>query len=159
MTSKMTLQQEIEAATAIIRIGLERLRDAATRTADIAPHAAVLRALYDQQTPEDGVLAAVGDVVGLISISVTETDDERIDRVVELLDKAQAYTHDSAGERIHRALEAMAPLLPLCEGCGEQKPDVKAMRDPFTTALYPEDTDHETVNLCPPCAIARVEES
>ncbi|MGP4001554.1 hypothetical protein [Streptomyces sp. 8N706] len=53
----------------------------------------------------------------------------------------------------------MAPLLPLLPRCGggEQKPDVKAMKDPFTEALYPEVTDH--VHLCPSCATARFEES
>ncbi|MGW2865932.1 hypothetical protein [Streptomyces sp. NPDC001205] len=159
-STEMTLQQEIDAAIAIVRVGLDRLRDAATRTEDyIAPHAAVLRALYDQQAPEAGVLAAVGDVIGTITVSITEVDDGRIDRVVELLDEAQAYSQDNTGERIYRALELMAPLLPVCEGCGEQKPDTKAMKDPFTTALYPEDTDHVTVHLCPPCATARFEES
>ncbi|MFE5811382.1 hypothetical protein [Streptomyces sp. NPDC056491] len=158
-STKMTLQQEIDAAIAIVRVGLDRLRDAATRTEDIAPHTAVLRALYDQQAPEAGVLAAVGDVIGTIAVSITEVDDDRIDRVVELLDEAQAYSQDSTGERVYRALELMAPLLPRCGGCGEQKPDVKAMKDPFTTALYPETDDHETVHLCPPCATARFEES
>lgn len=159
MTNHLTLQQEIDAAVAIVRIGLDRLRDAATRTDDIAPHAAVLHALYDQQAPETGVLAAVGDVIGTITVSITEVDDERIDRVVELLDEASAYSQDSTGERIYRALELIAPLLPYCEGCGEQKPDTKAMKDPFTEALYPEADDHETVHLCPPCAIDRFEDS
>lgn len=151
----MLLQQEIDAAIAIVRVGLDRLRDAATRTEDIAPHAAVLRALYDSQAPDNGVLAAVGT----ITVSITEVDDERIDRVVELLDEAQAHAQDSTGDRIRRALETMAPLLPRCGGCGEQKPDVKAMKDPFTEVLYPEATAHEAVHLCPPCATARFEES
>lgn len=159
VTIELTLQQEIDAAIAIVRVGLDRLRDAATRTEDIAPHAAVLRALYDSQAPDHGVLAAVGDVIGTITVSITEVDDERIDEVVELLDEAQAHTQDSTGDRIRRALETMAPLLTRCGGCGEQKPDVKAMKDPFTEALYPEATDHETVHLCPPCATARFEES
>lgn len=106
------LQQEIDAAIAIVRVGLDRLRDAATRTEDIAPHAAALRALYDSQSPDSGVLAAVGDVIGTITVSITEADDERIDQVVELLDEAQAHAHDSTGDRIRRALESMAPLLP-----------------------------------------------
>ncbi|MFB8442697.1 hypothetical protein ACFC7A_26965 [Streptomyces niveus] len=113
-STKMTLQQEIDAAIAIVRVGLDRLRDAATRTEDIAPHAAVLRAMYDSQDPKGGVLAAVGDVIGTIAVSITEVDDERIDRVVELLDEAGAYAEDKTGERIHRALETMAPLLPPC---------------------------------------------
>ncbi|MGC3005015.1 hypothetical protein ACPF8X_43225, partial [Streptomyces sp. G35A] len=79
--------------------------------------------------------------------------------VVELLDEAQGTAQDSTGDRIYRALEIMDPLLPACAECGEQKPDVKAMQDPFTAAQYPEDDDHLVLNLCPPCATARFEES
>ncbi|MFD5183286.1 hypothetical protein ACFWMQ_11805 [Streptomyces sp. NPDC058372] len=37
--------------------------------------------------------------------------------------------------------------------------DVETMLDPFTTAPYPEDDDHEQMTLCPPCARDRFEES
>lgn len=156
MDSKLTLQQEIDAAIAIVRVGLDRLRDAATRTEDIAPHAAVLRALYDHKSPDSGVLAAVGDVIGTITVSITEVDDDRIDRVVELLDEAQGTAQDSTGDRIYRALEIMAPLLPACAKCGERKPDVKATPGPKTQ--YPANDD-QILNLCPPCATARFEKS
>ncbi|WP_330435522.1 hypothetical protein OIC43_31020 [Streptomyces sp. NBC_00825] len=47
----------------------------------------------------------------------------------------------------------------MCEECLTRRPDVEVMPDPFSTALYPEDTDHRRIPLCPPCAIARFEES
>lgn len=46
-----------------------------------------------------------------------------------------------------------------CEECGERKPDVQKMEDPFTRALYPEDDDHQVMKLCGDCATKRFEES
>ncbi|CAM5366489.1 hypothetical protein I6J39_16855 [Streptomyces californicus] len=46
-----------------------------------------------------------------------------------------------------------------CETCGTKDKTVETMLDPMTTALYPEDTDHDEMTLCPPCATARFEES
>lgn len=110
-TPKLTLAEEIAAAVAIVRVGLDRLRDAATRTEDLGPHVAVLRAVYDHRNPQAGVLAVVADVIGTITVSVSETDHEAIERVVELLDEAQAYAQDSTGERIDRALALLLPSL------------------------------------------------
>ncbi|MFE3386353.1 hypothetical protein [Streptomyces anulatus] len=45
-----------------------------------------------------------------------------------------------------------------CETCGTKSGSVETMPDPFTAALYPDD-EHEQVTLCPPCAVARFEES
>ncbi|MFD7868104.1 hypothetical protein [Streptomyces sp. NPDC059783] len=45
-----------------------------------------------------------------------------------------------------------------CETCGTTD-DVTTLLDPMTTALYPEDTDHDEMTLCEPCAVARFEES
>ncbi|MBL1086826.1 hypothetical protein JK359_33515 [Streptomyces actinomycinicus] len=110
-TPNMTLDEEIAAAVAIVRVGLDRLRDAATRTEALGPHVAVLRALRDHRNPDAGVCAAVADVIGTITVSITETDHEAIDDVVELLNEAQAYAQDNTGERIDRALTLLAPLL------------------------------------------------
>ncbi|MFI6658075.1 hypothetical protein ACIBL8_21430 [Streptomyces sp. NPDC050523] len=110
-TPKMTLDEEIAAAVGIVRVGLDRLRDAATRTEELGPHVAALRAVHDHRNPNNGVLAAVADVIGTITVSITDTDDEAIDDIVELLDEAQAYVQDSTGDRLDRALERLAPLV------------------------------------------------
>ncbi|MEU6170169.1 hypothetical protein [Streptomyces tanashiensis] len=47
----------------------------------------------------------------------------------------------------------------ICEECGQSEPDVEAMPDPFSTALYPEEPDHRQMPLCPPCAVRRFEDS
>ena len=158
-TPKLSLNQELQAAVAIVRIGLDRIRDAACRTEEVGPHAAALQALYDPAKPDAGVLAAVADVVGTISVSVTEVDHDDVDRVTELLDEAQGVVQDSTGDRIRHALDLLGPLLKRCEECGKQKADVQVMADPFSTALYPEETDHRQIPLCPPCATKRFEES
>ncbi|MER7059429.1 MULTISPECIES: hypothetical protein [Streptomyces] len=46
-----------------------------------------------------------------------------------------------------------------CQTCGTTGADVETMLDPFTTALYPEDDDHEQMTLCPLCARDRYEDS
>jgi hypothetical protein len=160
-TPKLSLDQELQAAVAIVSVGLERLRDAACRTEAVGPHVAALQALYDPASPDKGVLAAVADVIGTITVSVTmcEVEDDDVDRVTELLDEAQGYLQDSTGDRIRYALDLLTPLVDRCEECGEAKPDVEVMADPFTTALYPEATDHRQIPLCPPCATKRFEES
>ncbi|MFH9203191.1 hypothetical protein ACH4KT_38025 [Streptomyces anulatus] len=158
-SQKMSVEQELAAAVAIVLVGLDRIRDAAARTEQAGPHAAALQALRDPSNPENGVLAAVADVIGTIAVSITEVDHEDIDRVVELLDEAQAYAQDSTGERIDQALDLLGPLLPVCEECGKGRADVEVMADPFSTALYPEDTDHRQIPLCPPCATKRFEDS
>lgn len=158
-TSKLTLDQELQAAVAIVRVGLERLRDAACRTEEVGPHAAALQALYDPARPDVGVLAAVADVVGTITVSMGDVDHDDMERVTELLDEAQGHVQDSTGDRIRHALDLLAPLLKRCEECGKQKPDVEVMADPFSTALYPDEPDHRQIPLCPPCATKRFEES
>ncbi|WP_043271984.1 hypothetical protein [Streptomyces sp. CT34] len=157
-TPKMTQEQELAAAVAIVRVGLDRIRDAATRTEDVAPHIASLRALYDHRDPEAGVLAAIADVIGTITVSLTEVGHTDSESAVELLDEAQAYAQDSTGDRIYRALEKLAPLL-VCKECGQQKDGVKVMPDPFTENLDPDRDDHELMPLCADCATARFEES
>ncbi|AVZ77983.1 hypothetical protein SLUN_38815 (plasmid) [Streptomyces lunaelactis] len=156
---QLPLDQELAAAVAIVRVGLDRIRDAACRTEAVGPHAAALQALYDPAKPDAGVLAFVADVIGTITVSVTEVDHDDIERVTELLDEAQGRVQDSAGGRIRHALALLEPLLQRCEECGQQKPDVEVMADPFSTALYPEETDHRQIPLCPPCATKRFEES
>ncbi|MFE6479687.1 hypothetical protein [Streptomyces rochei] len=156
---KLTLDQELQAAVAIVRVGLERLRDAACRTEEVGPHAAALQALYDPARPDAGVLAAVADVVGTITVSMGDVDHDDMERVAELLDEAQGHVQDSTGDRIRHALDLLAPLLKRCEECGKQKPDVEVMADPFSTALYPDEPDHRQIPLCPPCATKRFEES
>ncbi|MFD6891935.1 hypothetical protein [Streptomyces sp. NPDC059957] len=158
-TPKLTLDQELQAAVAIIRIGLDRLQDAACRTADPAPHAAALRAIYNVRAEDDGILAAVSRVIGTISQSITDVDDDRIDDITGQLDEAESYVLSSAGERIGRALDILGELIPPCEECGQHHDDVEVMPDPFSTALYPEETDHRQMPLCPPCAVKRFEES
>ncbi|MFI0742416.1 hypothetical protein ACH4PU_30720 [Streptomyces sp. NPDC021100] len=157
-TENMTLDEELAAAAAIVRIGLDRICDAATRTSDLAPHAAALRALHDHRNPEQGVLAALANVLGTIAVSLTEVDHDNIESAAELLDEAQAYAQDRTGDRIDRALEKIAPLL-VCQECGQERPDVQVMPDPFTAALYPERDDHEQMTICHSCAAARFEES
>ncbi|WP_031099066.1 hypothetical protein [Streptomyces sp. NRRL S-15] len=96
------VEQELAVAVAIVRIGLDRIRDAATRTEQTGPRV--------------------------------------------------------AAERIDAALALLGPLL-TCQNCGKQGPEVEAMDDPFTSALFPEQPVHEQVIYCEPCATARFEES
>ncbi|GAA5613866.1 hypothetical protein Spla01_05057 [Streptomyces platensis] len=50
------------------------------------------------------------------------------------------------------------PLIPhRCEECGERRPDVKRMPDPFVEGQGEEGA--ELMRLCPPCATARFEDS
>ncbi|WP_331718502.1 hypothetical protein [Streptomyces virginiae] len=156
---KLSLTEELQAAIAIVRIGLDRIRDAACRTEDIGPHAAGLQALYDPANLSAGVLAAVADVIGTINMSMSDVDHDDIERVTELLDEAQGTAQDSTGERIRHALDLLEPLLQRCEECGKQQPDVQVMADPFSTALYPDEPNHRQIPLCPPCATKRFEES
>ncbi|MFJ4380084.1 hypothetical protein ACIP28_17770 [Streptomyces albidoflavus] len=46
-----------------------------------------------------------------------------------------------------------------CQTCGVNDADVETMLDPFTTALFLEDDDHELMTLCPLCARDRYEDS
>ncbi|WP_331724048.1 hypothetical protein [Streptomyces erythrochromogenes] len=159
MAKNLTLEEEMAAAVAIIKVGLDRLQDAACRTADPAPHAAALRAIYNVRAEDDGILAAVSRVIGTISQSLTDIDDDRIDATTENLDEAESYVLSSAGERVNRALEILGELIPPCEECGQHRDDVEVMPDPFSTSLYPEATDHRQMPLCPPCAVKRFEDS
>ncbi len=164
----MPLEQELAAAVAIVRVGLDRLRDAAYWTACAtppavpkrsAPHAAALQALYDPAKPDAGVLAAVADVIGTITVSVTEVDHDDIDRVTELLDEAQGHVQDSTGDRIRHALALLAPLLLACETCGKRQPDVTIMDDPYAAAVDPDRAEYPQMTLCPACATDRFEDS
>lgn len=46
-----------------------------------------------------------------------------------------------------------------CDECGEEKPDVEVMIDPFCEALYPGDPGNPVMSLCHPCAAKRFEDS
>ncbi|MEV5204934.1 hypothetical protein [Streptomyces sp. NPDC053720] len=159
MTNKLTLDEELAAAVAIVRIGLDRIRDAACRTEQVGPHVAALLALYDASNPDKGVLAAVSDVIGTIAVSVTEVDHDDIGRVTELLDEAQGVVQDSTGDRIRHALDLLSPLLFTCETCGKRQPDVTVMDAPHAAAVDPESPVHPQITLCPSCATDRFEES
>ena len=47
----------------------------------------------------------------------------------------------------------------MCEECLTRRSDVEVMADPFSTALYPGETGHLQMALCPPCATKRFEDS
>ncbi|MET8188768.1 MULTISPECIES: hypothetical protein [unclassified Streptomyces] len=47
----------------------------------------------------------------------------------------------------------------MCEECLTRRPDVEVMADPFSTARYPEETDHLRTAQRPPCATKRFEDS
>ncbi|MDQ0689013.1 hypothetical protein QFZ56_008059 [Streptomyces achromogenes] len=158
-TPKLPLDQELQAAVAIVRIGLDRIRDAACRTEAVGPHAAALQALYDPAKPDAGVLAAVADVVGTITVSMGEVDHDDIDRVTELLDEAQGHVQDSTGDRIRHALDLLAPLLLRCETCGKRQSDVTVMDDPYAVAVDPDRAEYPQMTLCPACATDRFEDS
>lgn len=158
-TPKLTIDQELQAAVAIVRIGLDRIRDAACRTEAVGPHAAALRALYDPAKPDAGVLAAVADVVGTITVSVSEVDNDDVDRVMELLDEAQGHVQDKTGDRIRHVLDLLAPLLLRCETCGKRQPDVTVMDDPYAAAVDPDRAEYPQMTLCPACATDRFEDS
>ncbi|WP_370424412.1 hypothetical protein AB8O64_37095 (plasmid) [Streptomyces sp. QH1-20] len=158
-TSKLTLDQELQAAVAIVRVGLERLRDAACRTEEVGPHAAALQALYDPAKPDAGVLAAVADVVGTITVSMGDVDHDDMERVTELLDEAQGHVQDSTGDRIRHALDLLAPLLLRCETCGKREADVTVMDDPYAAAVDPDRAEYPQMTLCPSCATDRFEDS
>ncbi|MEU9072574.1 hypothetical protein AB0D60_37540 [Streptomyces sp. NPDC048306] len=158
-TPKLTLDQELQAAVAIVRVGLDRLRDAACRTEEVGPHAAALQALYDPAHPDAGVLAAVADVVGTITVSMGDVDHDDMERVTELLDEAQGHVQDSTGDRIRHALDLLAPLLLRCETCGKRQADVTVMDDPYAAAVDPDRAEHPQMTLCPSCATDRFEDS
>ncbi|MGD6765952.1 hypothetical protein ACOKM5_44225 [Streptomyces sp. BH097] len=157
-TPNLPLDQELAAAVAIVKVGLDRIRDAACRTDQVAPHVAALRALYDHRDPDTGVLGALADVIGTIGVSLTEVDHDQAEGAVEQLDEAQSYAQDKTGERIDRALEKLGTLL-VCQECGQAKDDVRVMNDPFSEALDPDADDHERMVLCGLCARDRFEES
>lgn len=158
-TPKLSLDQELQAAAAIVRVGLDRIRDAACRTEAIGPHIAALQALYDPAKPDAGVLAAVADVIGTIAVSVSEVEHDDVDRVTELLDESQGYLQDSTGERIRYVLDILAPLQLRCETCGKREPDVTVMDDPYAAAVDPDRDDYPQMTLCPACATDRFEDS
>ncbi|WP_328753585.1 hypothetical protein OHT57_47285 (plasmid) [Streptomyces sp. NBC_00285] len=158
-TPKLTIDQELQAAVAIVRVGLDRIRDAACRTEAVGPHAAALQALYDPAKPDAGVLAAVADVIGTITVSVTEVDHDDIDTVTELLDEAQGFAQDSTGDCIRHVLDLLAPLLLRCETCGKSQPDVTVMDDPYAAAVDPDRAEYPQMTLCPACATDRFEDS
>ncbi|MER7938833.1 MULTISPECIES: hypothetical protein [unclassified Streptomyces] len=156
--SKLTLEQEVAAAVAIIQVGLERLKAVATDTEAIAPHVTVLRAVYDHSNTDAGVLGQVSGLLRVIGSSLAEVEHEDVDELTEVLDEAAGYVEDRTGEEISRALELLTPLL-TCEGCSQQKDDVQVMKDPYTTAVDPDRDDHPIVTLCHDCAVSRFEDS
>nr|WP_202539545.1 hypothetical protein [Streptomyces sp. SID8379] len=149
----------MQAAVAIVRVGLDRLRDAACRTEEVGPHVAALQSLYDPARPDAGVLGAVADVIGTITVSISEVEHDENERVTELLDEAQAHVQDSTGDRIRHVLDLLAPLLLRCEMCGRRQADVTVMTDPYVAEVDPVHATPPQMTLCPPCATDRFEDS
>lgn len=144
---------ETAMAVAAITLGIQKLREVALGdTADRADQAKVLQALYDDANREGSVLPILSDLLSDLGLRF---HDDGAEVLGEDLDEAAAYVGDYAGLRVNVARETLAQT---CQECGQKKPDVREMPDPFAEALYPED-DHELMTLCHSCAVARFEES
>lgn len=139
---------KVRAAAAVVRLGLEQLLAEAKATAGPAVRVEILRILHRDDDQAAGVLGPLGDIVTALSTSADTVDE---------LDEAAAYIQDYAGQRIDRAVATLSRSL-VCQVCGQQKPDVEVMDDPFSKALDP-DEDHEQMTLCSLCARDRFEES
>ncbi|MEU3430554.1 hypothetical protein [Streptomyces gardneri] len=77
----MTLDEELGAGLAIVRVGLERILEVATTTDAVVPHIAALKTLYDLTRPQVGVLGGVAHVIGTICVSVADFDHGDVERI------------------------------------------------------------------------------
>ncbi|MEU2086629.1 hypothetical protein ABZ569_32755 [Streptomyces albus] len=111
----LTVEQEMTVAVEFIREGFARLQAAGMRTAEAGPHAEALRRFHDHRNREAGILHLVDSFLGSLSVSLGEVggpqDDEQAMAVVERLDEATSHLQCVA-ERVDRAREALAPLVP-----------------------------------------------
>lgn len=111
----LTVEQEMRVAVEFIREGFARLQAAGMRTADARPHAEALRHFHDHRHRDAGVLHLVENFVGGLAVSLNDVggpgDDEQATTVTEWLDDAVSHLGGVA-ERVDRAREALAPLVP-----------------------------------------------
>jgi len=74
-------------------------------------------------------------------------------------DAARDARRDEALDSAFAKLAAPAAPVLRCEICKSTGADVEKVLDPYTTALYPEDTDHDLMTLCGPCQTDRFEDN
>ncbi|MFJ4674232.1 hypothetical protein [Kitasatospora purpeofusca] len=110
--SEPTEAEQIACAFDQVHTGLQRLLALATRTADPAPHLAVLRVLWAPHGQgRRSVVQELADVLDTISVSLADTDDDRAERAADLLKVAHDVLEDSVGgDHVERAQQLLAEL-------------------------------------------------
>ncbi|MET8704322.1 hypothetical protein ABZW10_36535 [Kitasatospora sp. NPDC004723] len=114
MTSaEPTETEQITHAADQVHAGLQRLLALGTRTADPAPHLAVLRALWAPRgSGERSIVQVLANVLDTLSISLADTDDDRAERAADLLKVAHDVLEDTVGDHVERAQALLAHLVP-----------------------------------------------
>ncbi|MGW4803097.1 hypothetical protein [Kitasatospora sp. NPDC004272] len=104
--------EEMRTAAAIVLMGLDRLRAAATDSADLAPHAEALRLIHDHADRDRSILGALGELLGTLATSLTESELDDVQTASEYLDDAAGTVEGTAAKHVDRARTLIAPHLP-----------------------------------------------
>ncbi|WP_424892344.1 hypothetical protein [Streptomyces sp. XH2] len=114
MATNLDPAEEMRAALAITKIGIDRLLALATDSVAIGPHAEALRLIHDQDDETNGLLHQVHTLLDTIALSLEESEDPAAQKAVEELHAGAHHVRHSAGRCISRAraLLTQASALP-----------------------------------------------
>ncbi|MEU2744617.1 hypothetical protein ABZ656_57875 [Streptomyces sp. NPDC007095] len=110
-TPPRTRLERVRASAGIVKLALQQIEDelAGPAVADVL--AEVLRELFDEAAPQDGVLGSLGQLLTVASqaAALTPIDTDDSESAACAIEEAAAFVTDSAGMRLHLATSTLQP--------------------------------------------------
>ncbi|MCT9094188.1 hypothetical protein N4G70_35915 [Streptomyces sp. ASQP_92] len=106
-----TRLDRVRSSVGIAKLAVQQLEDELARPVDPELLAGLLRELFDEAFPQDGLFGSLNQVLTMASrvAALTPLDGEDPESAACAIEEAAAYTGDSAGLRLHLATSTLHP--------------------------------------------------
>ncbi|KIF72742.1 hypothetical protein QR77_41390 [Streptomyces sp. 150FB] len=103
--------ERVRAAAGIVKLALQQIEDELGGPGDAEFLAGMLRELFDEAFPQDGVFGSLNQLLTTASraAALTTLDSEDTESAACAIEEAAALVADSAGMRLHLATSTLHP--------------------------------------------------
>ncbi|MGW5679043.1 hypothetical protein ACWEV4_28865 [Streptomyces sp. NPDC003860] len=106
-----TRLERVRSSIGIAKLAVQQLEDELGGPVDAELLAGLLRELFDEQFPQDGLFGSLNQLLTMASrvAALTPLDSEGPESAACAIEEAAAYIGDSAGMRLHLATSTLHP--------------------------------------------------
>ncbi|OKK05290.1 hypothetical protein AMK09_37715 [Streptomyces sp. CB02488] len=106
-----TRLERVRASAGIAKLAVQQIEDELGGPVDAEFLAGLLRELFDEAFPQDGVLGSLSQLLTMASrvAALTPLDGEDAESAACAIEEAAAFVADSAGMRLHLATSTLHP--------------------------------------------------